>query len=115
MHPLSTVEDLYIERQHNQLVWSKYTIGNILWLELLLPYTAVKNLYLSKEFGPDVAAALQELVGARITDVLPSLQNIFVEDLEPSGPFEEDIRVFVTARQLFGHPVVISVWDGPGF
>jgi hypothetical protein len=47
----------------------------------------VKNLYLSKEFAPGIAAALQELVGARITEVLPSLQNIFVEGLEPLGPF----------------------------
>ncbi|KAN0105348.1 hypothetical protein V8E52_011107, partial [Russula decolorans] len=38
-----------------------------------------------------IAAALQELVGARITDVLPSLQNIFMEGLESSGPLQESI------------------------
>jgi len=48
----------------------------------------VKNLYSSKNAAPSITAALQELIGARITDVLPSLQNIFVERLrvEPSGP-----------------------------
>jgi hypothetical protein len=80
-------------------------------LDLLLPFTAVKNLYLSKEFAPGIAAALQELVGGRITEVLPSLQNIFVEGLEPSGPFQENIGQFVAARQLSGHPIAISVWD----
>jgi hypothetical protein len=34
-----------------------------LWLQLLLPYTVVKNFYLEKEFTPDIATALQEPVG----------------------------------------------------
>jgi hypothetical protein len=111
LHPLSTVEDLYIEHQYSQLVWKNDAIENSLWLELLLPFTAVKNVYLSEEFAPGIAAALQELVGGRITDVLPSLQNIFVEGLEPSGPFQESIGQFVVARQLSDHPIAISDWD----
>jgi hypothetical protein len=111
LHPLSTVEDLYIEHRYQQLVWKNDAIENTLWLQLLLPFTAVKDLYLSKEFGPGIAAALQELVGGRITDVLPSLQKIFVEGLEPSGPFQKSIGQFVTARQLSGHPITISVWN----
>jgi len=61
-------------------------------LELLLPFPAVKNLYLSKDFAPGIVAALQEIVG---TEVLPSLQNILVDGLEPSGPFQESIEQFV--------------------
>jgi hypothetical protein len=110
--PLSTVEDLYIKHRYSGLVWKNDAIENTLWLQLLRPFTAVRNLYLSKEFAPGIAAALQELVGARITEVLPSLQNIFVEGLEPSGPFRENIGQFVAARQLSDHPIVISVWDG---
>jgi hypothetical protein len=68
----------------------------------------VKNLYLPKEFAPGIAAALQELVGGGITEVLPSLQNVFVKGLEPSGPFQENIGQFVAARQLSGHPIAIS-------
>jgi hypothetical protein len=71
----------------------------------------VKNLRLSKEFVPGIAAALQELVGDRITEVLPSLENIFVNGLEPSEPFQENIGQFVAARQLSGHPITISDWD----
>jgi hypothetical protein len=113
LHPLSTVEDLYIEHKYRQLVWKNDAIENTLWLQLLLPFTAVKNLYLSKEFAPGISATLQELIGGRITEVLPTLQNILVEaleGLEPSGPFQENIGQFVAARQLSDHPIVISVW-----
>jgi hypothetical protein len=113
--PPSTVEDLYIERRlgYLQQVWKNAydAIENTLWLQLLLPFTAVRNLYLSKEFAPVIATALRELVGAGIAEVLPSLQNIFVEGLEPSGPFQENIGQFIAARQLSDHPIAISVWD----
>jgi hypothetical protein len=71
----------------------------------------VKNLYLFKEFAPGIAAALLELDGGRITEVLPSLRNIFVRGLEPSGPFQEKIGQFVAARQLSSHTITISDWD----
>jgi hypothetical protein len=80
-------------------------------LELLLPFTAVKNLYLGEHFAPGIAAALQDLVGARIAEVLPSLQHIFVDKLGPSGHFQENIREFVAARRLSSHPVAISIWN----
>jgi F-box-like len=117
LHDLFTIQDLYIEHRYSLLAWKNDAIESTLWLQLLLPFTAVKNLYLSKEFAPGIAAALQEVVGTRITVVLPSLQNIFVEEgLEPLGPFQENIGQFVTARQLSGHPVTISIrkvldWD----
>jgi hypothetical protein len=109
--PLSTVEDLYIEHDYLELIWNNDAIENTLWLDLLLPFTALKNLYLSKTFAPGIAAALQELVGGRIIEVLPGLQNIFVEGLEPSGPFQKNIGQFVTARQLSDHPIAISDWN----
>jgi len=112
--PLSLVEDLCIHLYpflRRELVWKNDAIENTLWLELLRPFITVKNLYLSKQFAPGIAAALQELVGGRITEVLPSLQNIFKERLEPSGSFQENIGQFVVSRQLSGHPIVISVWD----
>jgi hypothetical protein len=111
LHPLSTVEDLSITHQSWKLVWKNDAIENTLWLQFLLPFTAVKNLYLYREFAPGIAATLQDLVGGRIMEVLPSLQNIFVEWLEPLGPFQEKIGQFVAARQLLDHPITVSVWD----
>ena len=111
LHPLSTAEDLYIEHQYLQLVWKNDAIKKTLWLQLLLVFTSVKNLYLSKEAAPGTAAALQELEGDRITEIFPCLQNIFVRELEPSGPFQERIGQFVAARQLSGRPITISNWN----
>ena len=110
MRPLSTVEDLYIEYRYRQQVWNSDAIENALWLELLLPFTAVKDLYLSKEFAPGIAAALEDPVEGRITEVLPSLRNIFVEGLQASGPFQKNIGQLVGARQLSGH-LTISLWN----
>ena len=107
-HPLSTVENLYIEHDYSRQAWKDDSIENTQWLQLLLPFTAVKNLFLSKEFEPGIAASLQEM-----TRVLPSLQNIFVEGFGPSGPFQEKIGQFVAARRLSDYPITISLWGGP--
>jgi len=107
--PLSMVEDLHIVHRYSRPVWKSDAIENTLWLELLLPFPAVKNLYLSKDFAQGIAAALQEMVG---TEVLPSLQKIFVKGLEPSGPFQENIGQFIAARELSGHSITISDWNG---
>ena len=114
LHPLSTVEDLYIEGRTTYaplLVWKDDPIENILWLQLLLPFTTVKDLYLSVEFAPRIAAALKESVTSRVTEILPSLQNIFVEGLDSFGRLQENIEQFVTARQLSDNPIAISHWD----
>ena len=112
--PLFTVEALYIVHRYSELVWKNEVIENTLWLQVLLPFTGVKDLYLSKEFAPGIATALRELVGGRITEVLPGLQNIFVEGLELptiSSIFQENIEQFVAARQLSEHPIAVSDWN----
>src|SRR5580658_91447 len=102
LHPLSTVEDLYIQHRYRKLVWKDGANEDedALWLELLGPFTAVKNLYLSKEFAPGIAVALQGLaVGGRVAEVLPSLLTIFVGGIGPWGPFQEHIRQLIGARR----------------
>ena len=115
--PLSTLEGLFIhEASYPQPQWQD-NVENALWLELLHPFMAVKNLYLSKEFAPRVVPALQELVGGRTTEVLPTLQNIFLEGHPSSGPVQEGIGQFVATRQVTRHPshsrhpVAVSRWD----
>ena len=85
LDPLSMVEDVYIEHRYSRPVWKNDVTENTLWLQLLLSFTAVKNLYLSKEFVPGIVVALQELVGDRRTEVFSSLQNIFEEELGRPG------------------------------
>ena len=113
LRPLLTMEDLYIEDRYRRLNW-KDDIEAAEWLDLLHPFTAVKNLYLSEQFAPRMAPALQELTGERTTEVFPALQNLFLEGFQPSEPVHEDIARFISARQLINQPVVISIWDRHG-
>ena len=106
---LLTTEDLFIYEGNYPSYWEG-DIENTEWLDLLLPFTAVKNLYLSKEFAPRIAPALQELTGVRTTEVLPVLQNVFLEGFHPSEPVQEGIARFISARHLTNHPVAHSAW-----
>jgi hypothetical protein len=110
--PLPTLESLYIGGGRYGERDRQYRIENTLWLDSLEPFVTVKNLYLSKEFAPRIAPALRQLVGGRATEVLPTLQTIFVEELQPSGPAHEAIGQFVASRQRSDHPIVISDWAG---
>jgi hypothetical protein len=109
--PLHRLESLCIgEGQFSQQSRRNHT-ENARWLELLQPFAAVKNLYLTKEFALHIAHALQELVGERVMEVLPTLENVFIDEFRPTGPVHEVIKEFVTVRQLAGHPIRISGWD----
>ena len=76
------------------------------------PFTAVKDLYLSLDFVPRIASALQGLVEEGLTEVLPNLERIFLEDLEESGFIPEAMRQFIAARQMStgSRPITISHW-----
>jgi hypothetical protein len=105
------LEDLYIhDHRYSQPDW-EHDIENGLWLQLLHPFTAVKNLYLGEEIALFIGPALQELSEGRTTEVLPALQNIFLRGLEPSGPVQEGIRQFVASRQVTSRPIAVSLWD----
>jgi hypothetical protein len=106
------LESLYIGGGRYDERDRQYRIENTQWLDFLGPFTTVKNLYLSKEFAPRIAPVLQQLVGGRVTEVLPTLKCIFVEELQPSGPVHEAVGQFAASRQLSDHPVVISDWAG---
>ena len=108
---LLTMENLYIHDEYSYLPLDWHNdIENTEWLNLLLPFSATKNLYLSKQFLPRIAPILQELTGGRTTEVLPALQNVLLEGFQPSEPVQEGIANFISSRQLTNHPVAISVW-----
>ena len=81
------------------------------WLELLRPFSDVKYLYLSRRFVQRIAPALQELVEERVTEVLPSLQALFLEETSLSSVSVQGIGQFVAARQLGSHPIAVSRWE----
>jgi hypothetical protein len=109
--PLSSVVSLYIYKSQHEERWED-DIEITLWLELLHLFTAVKNLYLCKRSAPRISPILQEVVIAgRMLEVLPALQNIFLQEFPPSGPVQEGVGLFATARRLFCHPTTIYLWD----
>ena len=46
-----------------------------------------------------------------MTEVLPALQSLFLEEINSSGPVREAVEKFVAARHLAGHPITVSHWD----
>jgi len=101
------VEDLDIEEGESFPPHWQDDIENTEWLELLRPFTSVKNLTLCQKFAPRIAPVLQELVGKRVAEVLPALENIYFRRHNPSRPVLEAIGEFVAARQLSGYPVEV--------
>ena len=83
-------------------------IENSQRLEFLHPFTDVKCLYISRKLAPHIGVALQELVGERLTEVLPALETLFFGTI-PSRPVQEAIGLFIVARQLAGYPVAASL------
>jgi hypothetical protein len=106
---LSSVESFYIfnRRSYQQDLGTQYDIENAgeEWLDFLRPFTAVKDIYLCETSAQHNALVLQENAEGRLTEVLPTLQNIF---LPPSGPIQEGIVHFVAAQELSGHPIAVS-------
>ena len=107
---LSALEDLYIHEDSFLDPFWQDNVESTSWLQLLRPFAAVKNLYLDKEFAPRFAPALQELVGGRTAEVLPTLENIFLEGFQASRSLHNGIETFVSARRLTNRPVVVSCW-----
>jgi hypothetical protein len=102
------VERLYIQSMYWDQLWQD-DIEDSQWIELFRPFVAVKDLYISSDFTPQIATALQEL-GESGTEVLPALEMLFFEEPLPSGPVQEAIGEFVATRQFAGHPIAISSW-----
>ena len=109
--PISSVVSLYIYRSQSEQRW-KDSIENTLWLELLHLFTTTKNLYLCKRSAPHVSPILQEVaIAGRMLEVLPNVQNIFLQEFPPSGLVQEGVGLFATARRLFCRPTTIYLWD----
>jgi len=109
----STVEHLYIDIDgFSSLLRWEDDIENSQWLDLLRPFTVVKSVYFSWQIASRIVAALQDLIGERVTSVLPALESLLVERLNQSGPVQEAIGQFVAARQLASRPIAVTHWDG---
>ena len=87
------------------------TVDDPNWLVLLSPFVSVKSLYMFERPWYYVEEVLAKVSGESVTEVLPALQNLLVKGVWPSDLVEETIATFVSARQLYGHPVVVQRWE----
>ena len=86
------------------------------WIDLLQPFTAVESLRIPMELGTRITPVLHELTEPRAAEVLPALNSLIFEELEPSssesGALQRAIDGFIAARKRSGHPVEVRRWDG---
>ena len=112
---IPVVEHLYIIRNFYSIELSEFQWQEThQWLRIFHSFTDVKNLYIASELTSRIAFALQELVrilGETVTEVLPALQTLFLEEPLHSVYVQEAIGRFVAARQLSSHPILVSRWE----
>lgn len=112
---LSGVEQLDIRDCHSQ---EPHLQEMMQWVDLFHPFTAVESLRIPRELGTRIAPVLNELTEPWAADVLPALNSLIFEELEPSlsesgsGSLQQAIGGFIAARERSGHPVDVRRWDG---
>ncbi|KAH9964137.1 hypothetical protein BC827DRAFT_1265949 [Russula dissimulans] len=105
LHSFSTLERFDIRRWQDRPFHFLGDMEDIRWLELLHPFTTVKNLTVSKHVVSHVEQAPEGLPAETETDMIQVLENISIEDPERSGRIQEAIGQFISMRQLSGHLV----------
>jgi hypothetical protein len=109
---LSMVEQLDIQVDPYKESICQVDTGDMQWLELFRPFTAVRTLRISLELQPLILPALQELTGDRATEVLPALDILYLAGYQPSESDHQAIKPFIAARQNSDHPVAVHLWEG---
>jgi len=76
-------------------------IYNDEWLELLLLFTAVRAVYVTKKFATQLSQVLESATTDMTRRILPALELLCLENRSKS------VDKFITARRLSGHPITI--------
>jgi hypothetical protein len=98
---VSNVDHLSIDGDHLQLEpgW-KDSMDDTDWLELLHQFSAAKTVHGSKQLAGHIALALDGVGEEMITEVLPALTSLSLED-QPARSVEN----FFATRQNSGYPI----------
>jgi hypothetical protein len=109
---LSGVEQLDIRDCHSR---ESHLQEMMQWVDLFHPFTRVESLRIPRELGSRIAPVLRELTEPRAAEVLPALNSLIFEELEPpsseSGSLQRAIDGFIAARERSGHPIDVRRWD----
>jgi hypothetical protein len=106
---LSSVPELTILTD-DFLVHAPASLDHIGWPELFYLLTGVRTLRLSGGAASRILYWLEGLTGESVTDVLPALRNLYVDEhaLCPGCAIDfQQQQNFVAARQHFGQPVTV--------
>ena len=74
--------------------------GDEEWVEIFYPFPAVKSLHISYRFASQIALSLGNLVGERVTEVLPALESLFIEEIPHLEPVKEAFGRFLLRDSL---------------
>lgn len=108
----SSIERVEIQNGFTTSAYWNADLKKFRWLELLQPFTSAKNLYLGSVMAPHVMRKMRGFTGESTAEVLPALQNIFIQECQRFEALRESIGPFIADRQVFGHPVTVHRWEG---
>ena len=105
---LSSVEVLTVDLDVNGMPsdW-KNTLDDMLWHDLLLPFTGVKKLRIGSSLTFELSQALDSVAGGLVLELLPELQALEIE-LEMDQA-KTAVSVFVETRESVGRPIHLLV------
>ena len=81
--------------------WQPVGMGDTEWPQLLHLFTAVRTLYIPEELSGQIALALEGVAREMVTDVLPALSLLYLENQPASS-----VETFVAVRRDSGRPVI---------
>jgi hypothetical protein len=94
---------LFVRASEDHRCW-RDDVDSTQLLAFLHLFTTVEMLHVSGRLAGQVAHALADVPEEMVTEVLPSLHQLFFED--DDGCVESTER-FASSRQLYGHPVIV--------
>ncbi|KAN0137444.1 hypothetical protein V8E53_004889 [Lactarius tabidus] len=100
-----SVDYLYIEAGEDHPAWHS-NIDSAKWPAFFRLFTTVETLHIVGTFAGQVAGALEDVPEEMVTEVLPSLHLLILQDHELEEP--TSAQRFVLLRQLYGSPVAIG-------
>ena len=101
---LSSVDELSLDLDSDGMPpgWEE-TLDDMLWHELLLPFTGVKKLHIGSSLTFELSQALESVAGGLVLDFLPELQELDVQLVIDHA--KNAFSAFVETRESENRPV----------
>ena len=106
-HVLGWISPILSDMVHFAIIFMPFkseahTIDDIEWLQLLHLFSSLQTLFVSRDIAGDVSRALEDITGAMVTEVLPALDLLCLQDQPVSS-----VDKFIAIRRDSGHPVTV--------